>query len=149
MVKSHHREHLPRVALTPNRTVLRSPFRLYLGILSSIPSATLLDSPRPRNFNPTNPLCCDFKPYMLSENCYRAWKDTMPRPTQSPMQELNDRQEQVLELISAGKRTKEIAPELNISERTVKWYITQLFRIYNATNRAELVARAGWWGTRR
>jgi len=65
------------------------------------------------------------------------------------MQELNDRQEQVLELISAGKRTKEIAPELNISERTVKWYITQLFRIYNATNRAELVARAGWWGTRR
>jgi two-component system nitrate/nitrite response regulator NarP len=51
---------------------------------------------------------------------------------------LRPRQEEVLSLVCSGKRNKEIALQLGVSERTVKWYIAQLLLIFGASNRTEL-----------
>jgi len=51
---------------------------------------------------------------------------------------LNSRQAEILRLVSRGKRNKEIAHQIGLSERTVKWYISQLFLIFGVSNRAEL-----------
>jgi DNA-binding CsgD family transcriptional regulator len=52
---------------------------------------------------------------------------------------LSGRQREVLFLICKGLRNSEVAAQLSISERTVKWHASQLFSIYGVTNRTELV----------
>ena len=52
---------------------------------------------------------------------------------------LTERVHQVLERLVEGKANKEIARELNISERTVKFHVTSLLREYNCATRGELV----------
>ncbi len=54
---------------------------------------------------------------------------------------LNQRQQEVLALVREGKRNKEIAHSLGLSERTVKWYVSQLFLIFGTSNRTELVGQ--------
>ncbi len=51
---------------------------------------------------------------------------------------LNERQKEILDLVCKGKRNKEMAYELGLSQRTIKWYISQLFQIYGVSNRTEL-----------
>jgi len=58
------------------------------------------------------------------------------------MSHLNFRQEHVLLLITKGLRSKEIASQLGLSERTVKWYVSQLLLVFDASNRTELVGLA-------
>jgi DNA-binding NarL/FixJ family response regulator len=48
------------------------------------------------------------------------------------------RQSQVLNGICMGKGNKEIASELHISERTVKWHVSKLLLIFGGTNRYDL-----------
>jgi len=52
---------------------------------------------------------------------------------------LNQRQQQVLRLIGKGLTNSEIGHALGICSRTVKAYVSQLFLIYNVSNRTELV----------
>lgn len=52
---------------------------------------------------------------------------------------LNERQRDVLFLLCKGLRNAEIAQQLRLSERTIKWYVSQLFLIFDVTNRTELV----------
>jgi DNA-binding NarL/FixJ family response regulator len=52
---------------------------------------------------------------------------------------LNERQRDVLFLLCKGLRNAEIAQQLKLSERTIKWYVSQLFLIFEVTNRTELV----------
>jgi DNA-binding NarL/FixJ family response regulator len=54
---------------------------------------------------------------------------------------LTPRQEQVLDLLLAGKSNKEIASELFVSERTAKFHVSALLSLYGASSRIELVAR--------
>jgi DNA-binding NarL/FixJ family response regulator len=51
---------------------------------------------------------------------------------------LNSRQRQVLELVRKGLRNSEIANTMKVSERSVKAYISQLFDVFEVTNRTEL-----------
>lgn len=64
----------------------------------------------------------------------------------SPIKEANLplRPRQILELLAEGKANKEIAWELNLSEGTVKVYLSHLFRRIGVTTRLEaaLWARA-------
>ena len=53
---------------------------------------------------------------------------------------LNLRQSDILVMVCQGKRNKDIAYHVGLSERTVKWYISQLFLIFGVSNRTELVA---------
>jgi DNA-binding NarL/FixJ family response regulator len=56
-------------------------------------------------------------------------------------QRLTIRQQEVLDLLCKGMRNGEIGYLLRLSERTVKGYVSQLFLIFDVTNRTELVAR--------
>jgi NarL family two-component system response regulator YdfI len=71
-------------------------------------------------------------------------------PTRTPEQgddiELTDREMEVLSAIAQGERSKEIALRLNISERTVKAHLTNIYNKLGVDSRAAAVARAGQLG---
>lgn len=54
---------------------------------------------------------------------------------------LSTREAEVLSLISAGKRNKDIAETLNINEKTVSTYKTRLLKKLNVDNVADLITR--------
>lgn len=65
----------------------------------------------------------------------------------SPEDEPAPREMAVLELAALGKTNSQIALELGVSERTVRYYLEKLFKRLQAHNRASLVLRAiqqGW-----
>jgi DNA-binding NarL/FixJ family response regulator len=53
---------------------------------------------------------------------------------------ISPRQEQVLDLVLAGKANKEIANQVFLTERTVKFHVTSLLRLYGVSSRTELIA---------
>lgn len=55
---------------------------------------------------------------------------------------LTAREREVLGHMAAGRPNKEIARELTISERTVKFHVSQILKKLEATNRTEAVRRA-------
>ena len=59
---------------------------------------------------------------------------------QSPIHALTPKEYSVLELISQGKGNKEIAAELEISEKTARNYASSLFKKINVVNRTEATA---------
>lgn len=56
--------------------------------------------------------------------------------------QLTDREVEVLRLMSAGKRNREIGAELYLAINTVKHHVTHILDKLGATNRTEAVARA-------
>lgn len=52
------------------------------------------------------------------------------------------RQQDVIRLLAAGKSNKEIARTLDLAEGTVKIHLAAIFRVLEARNRTEAVARA-------
>ncbi len=64
-----------------------------------------------------------------------------PEPTRGP-DSLTDRELDVLQLVVAGLRNKEIATTLGISENTVKFHLRNILDKLHAQSRAEAVARA-------
>jgi DNA-binding NarL/FixJ family response regulator len=65
-----------------------------------------------------------------------------PGGAPTPTQRLTDRELEVLTLVTAGQRNREIAAELGISENTVKFHLKNIVEKLHAQNRAELAARA-------
>jgi DNA-binding NarL/FixJ family response regulator len=65
--------------------------------------------------------------------------DPAPLPTET---KASDREKEVLQLISLGKTSKEIASQFQLSTRTVETYRVRLMRKLNARNVAELLKRA-------
>ena len=58
-----------------------------------------------------------------------------------------ERQRAVIALVAGGATNRDIASELGITERTVKYHLRSVFDRLGASNRAEAVARAndaGW-----
>jgi len=55
---------------------------------------------------------------------------------------LSAREREVLRLVAAGRSNKEIAGQLHIAERTVKFHVTAIFNKLGAENRAQAVAIA-------
>jgi DNA-binding NarL/FixJ family response regulator len=71
--------------------------------------------------------------------------DEFLRAPGGPRQEtgrLTERELEVLKLVTAGQRNREIAGELGISENTVKFHLKNIVEKLHAQNRAELAARA-------
>ncbi len=58
------------------------------------------------------------------------------------VEKLTSREEEVLELLVQGKQNKEIAIELSITERTVKFHISSIMGKLDAGNRTEAVTIA-------
>ena len=55
---------------------------------------------------------------------------------------LTDRELEVLRLVTSGRRTKEIAAQLGISENTVKYHLRHILEKLHAQSRTEVAARA-------
>lgn len=55
---------------------------------------------------------------------------------------LSYREEQIVKLLLCGRKNKEIAAQLHLSEKTVKSYMTNLMQKLNARNRLEVVIAA-------
>ena len=60
-----------------------------------------------------------------------------PIPDQSGVEDLTEREQDVLELIGQGMANKEIAQRLFISERTVKFHVSAILAKLGAGNRTE------------
>lgn len=74
-------------------------------------------------------------------------KIVLPEPTGKKPGELTDREWEILLALSHGKRNREIAEALFVSENTVKTHLLNLYAKLNATNRTQAVAEArklGW-----
>lgn len=59
-----------------------------------------------------------------------------------PLPELTPRQQEILELIAAGRSTAEIAKEFTLSRETVRNHLRNLFKALNAHTRPEAIAVA-------
>jgi DNA-binding NarL/FixJ family response regulator len=65
-----------------------------------------------------------------------------PAPAVTDADRLTDREVEVLELVTAGLRNKEIAARLGISENTAKYHLRNILEKLHAESRTELAARA-------
>ncbi|MBB4196555.1 DNA-binding NarL/FixJ family response regulator [Rhodoblastus sphagnicola] len=61
---------------------------------------------------------------------------------QDPGEALTDRENDILQLIVAGKGNKEIAANLKLAEGTVKNYVSRILEKLNARSRTELAVKA-------
>jgi DNA-binding NarL/FixJ family response regulator len=67
--------------------------------------------------------------------------------TSAPVEELTDREMEILKLIARGYTNKAAAVQLGISDRTVQGHLAHIFNKLNASSRTEAVMRAvslGW-----
>ena len=63
-----------------------------------------------------------------------------------PSEKLTDREMEVLQFLGKGMKNKEIADQLFITERTVKFYVSAILSKLNASNRTEAVSLAAQRG---
>ena len=73
-----------------------------------------------------------------------GWALLGARRAASPLDELSERERDVLELVARGLPNKLIARELGISEKTVKTHLTSVFRALGVTDRTQ----AALWAER-
>ncbi len=69
------------------------------------------------------------------------------RSRESPLDELTEREHQILERVAVGFSNKEIGQQLHLSEKTVKHHMTNILQKLQVRNRVEaaLLARQGSW----
>ena len=67
---------------------------------------------------------------------WRRGQGSMSAPA-SLLEDLTDREQQILELLATGRSNKEIARELGLSEKTVKHYMTNILQKLHVRNRVE------------
>jgi DNA-binding NarL/FixJ family response regulator len=67
-------------------------------------------------------------------------------PAQPDVDRLSQRELEILRLVADGARNKEIAAQLDISERTVKFHINSIFQKLGASSRTEAVKLAAQHG---
>ena len=63
-----------------------------------------------------------------------------------PIEDLTERELEVLHLLAQGMPNKEIAAQLVISERTAKFHVSSIMSKLGATNRTEAVSLAAQHG---
>lgn len=68
------------------------------------------------------------------------WIGTQQRSAGGPLPQLSPRHQQILPLLSAGLTNKEISVQLNLSEKTVKNYLADLFDRLQMSRRAQVAA---------
>ena len=64
------------------------------------------------------------------------------RPPVDPLNDLTDREREILEGVAEGKSNKEIGAQLHLSEKTVKHYMTNILQKLQVRNRVEAALMA-------
>jgi DNA-binding NarL/FixJ family response regulator len=64
-------------------------------------------------------------------------KGTGAQAHANPLDELNDREREILELVAGGSSNKEIGQQLHLSERTIKHYMSNILQKLQVRNRVE------------
>ena len=65
-------------------------------------------------------------------------KDPAERRTPpNPLDELTERERQILEQVAAGRSNREIGQEMHLTEKTVKHYMTNILRKLHVRNGVE------------
>lgn len=62
-----------------------------------------------------------------------------PHRTQTPHDVLTHRETQIIDEVEKGLTNRQIAVKLNVSEKTVKYYMTSVMQKYNVNNRVSAV----------
>jgi NarL family two-component system response regulator YdfI len=75
-----------------------------------------------------------------------AHGETLLSPASSAASELTEREQEVLQAIARGERSKEIAFHLGISERTVKAHLSSIYSKLGVDSRAAAIAVAAQHG---
>ena len=57
------------------------------------------------------------------------------------MYDLTDREQQVFDLLLEGRKVKDIAEKLNITDHTVKYFIKRIYIKLNVKSKPELIVR--------
>ena len=55
--------------------------------------------------------------------------------------QLSETERQIVELVVAGRRNREVAAELSLSPNTVAWNLSKIYRKLGVSSRTELAAR--------
>jgi DNA-binding CsgD family transcriptional regulator len=55
--------------------------------------------------------------------------------------QLSETQRQIVELVVAGRRNREVPAELSLSPNTVAWNLSKIYRKLGVSSRTELAAR--------
>ena len=91
---------------------------------------------------------CDGESYVtpkLAASLLREMTGVAPgaKPPTDPLNDLTDRERQILEGVASGLSNKEIGQQLHLSEKTVKHYMTNILQKLQVRNRVEaaLLAR--------
>jgi len=84
---------------------------------------------------------CNGQTY-ISEDVLELHEKRKKGTKNRPYRKLSTREIEVLNLLSRGKRNKEISQVLNINEKTVSTYKTRLLKKLNVTNLADLINQA-------
>ncbi|KFD94439.1 bacterial regulatory s, luxR family protein [Vibrio cholerae] len=90
--------------------------------------------------------------YLLTPHLYLA-SDSIAQQSQQlhlppPLNPLTDREYELLPWLKLGKSNWEISRLLNISERTVKYHLQNIYRKLETHNRTHAIAKAielGWY----
>jgi two-component system, NarL family, nitrate/nitrite response regulator NarL len=71
-------------------------------------------------------------------------KTTKSPPEPDPLSDLTRREKEILELVAVGQSNKEVARNLNLTEKTIKYNMTNILQKLQVRNRVEaaLLARA-------
>ena len=72
----------------------------------------------------------------------------LPAAPSSPLEELSERERQVLDLLASGQSNREIGDSLHLTEKTVKHYVTAILQKLNVRNRVEAALQARELGVR-
>jgi DNA-binding NarL/FixJ family response regulator len=70
----------------------------------------------------------------------RIW--SVPAAGNLVLQRLTDRELEVIRLVAAGARNREIAAQLNVSIKTVEFHLSNILGKLSARSRTEAVVRA-------
>jgi DNA-binding NarL/FixJ family response regulator len=70
------------------------------------------------------------------------FKADRARPAANPFPELTDREDEVLELIARGQSNAEIARRLEISDKTVRNHVANVFNKLRVADRSQAIVRA-------
>ncbi len=75
----------------------------------------------------------------LAASLLFEWTSKSPsaRQPSNPLDELSEREHEILELVAAGKSNKEIGYQLHLTEKTVKHHMTNILQKLQVRNRVE------------